>query len=189
MNKFEECLKFVLGHEGGESNHEIDSGGHTNYGISLRFLKNVDLMDGDINGDGHISSEDIKLLTASDVSGLYHRYFYEYYRINEINNVEIAKRALSFFVNMRGTMAAKIMQCSVNFLHCINSNTIEAVLDVDGVMGSKTIEHLNGIDNVYGELCVINEIRFQAARNYRDIVFANPGQEVFLDGWMSRARS
>jgi len=66
---------------------------------------------------------------------------------------------------------------------------LHAVLNVDGIMGSKTLDTLNLLARSLGYSTIINEIRFQAACVYRDIVFANPGQEKFLNGWMNRARA
>ncbi|MDR2666787.1 MAG: hypothetical protein LBB34_01555 [Holosporales bacterium] len=39
---------------------ENDSRGATKFGISLRFLKGLDIKEGDINDDNKISEEDIK---------------------------------------------------------------------------------------------------------------------------------
>jgi len=48
MARFEDALPTVLRHEGLYSEDPADPGGATNYGISLRFLRQL----GDTDGDG-----------------------------------------------------------------------------------------------------------------------------------------
>lgn len=57
----------VLKVEGGYVDDPNDAGGATNWGISLRFVKQsgVDL---DIDGDGDIDAEDMKALTKNKPS-------------------------------------------------------------------------------------------------------------------------
>ena len=40
---FEQCVKFVLDHEGGYVNHPDDPGGETNFGISKRAYPDLDI--------------------------------------------------------------------------------------------------------------------------------------------------
>ena len=42
MAHFDSCVQYVLRHEGGLSQDKADPGGITNFGISLRFLREVD---------------------------------------------------------------------------------------------------------------------------------------------------
>jgi lysozyme family protein len=63
---FNELVKTILKFEGGYVDHPSDPGGATNFGISLRFMlltKDVELFD--MNKDGKIDKEDVKLLKNS----------------------------------------------------------------------------------------------------------------------------
>ena len=97
----------------------------------------------------------------------------------------MAKRALSFFVNMRGRTAAKVIQRASNLFTKLMPG-LSGKLVVDGFMGDKTIHHINVCPN--SEL-LINLIRLEAAKVYISIVNKNPDQFKFINGWLNRARS
>ncbi len=63
MSNFEKAVEKVLEHEGGYVDHKNDPGGATNYGISLRFVKQSTGIDLDVDGDGDIDADDIKAMT------------------------------------------------------------------------------------------------------------------------------
>ena len=50
MSHFEKAVEKVLEHEGGYVDHKADPGGATNYGISLRFVKQSTGIDLDVDG-------------------------------------------------------------------------------------------------------------------------------------------
>ena len=61
MDKLERCLGTVLAAEGGQSNHPVDPGGLTNYGISQRAYPTLD----------------IAALTIDDAKALYRRDYWQ----------------------------------------------------------------------------------------------------------------
>ena len=82
MADFKLAMPTVLFHEGKFVNDLLDGGGCTNYGVSLRFLLTTgDLdgdtwQDGDLNHDGKINIEDIRLLTELEAIRIYKNYFW-----------------------------------------------------------------------------------------------------------------
>jgi len=70
---FENCMTFVLRHEGRFSQDPDDTGGATNYGISLRFARSIHL---DLDGDGETTVDDIRLVTPTVATQLYREHFW-----------------------------------------------------------------------------------------------------------------
>ena len=71
MSNFESAVEKVLKHEGGYVDHANDPGGATNYGISLRFVKQSTGIDLDVDGDGDIDADDIKAMTPEQAKEIY----------------------------------------------------------------------------------------------------------------------
>ena len=61
--KFEDCLRLVLKHEGGFSNHRLDPGGATNRGVTKRAWEAY--------VQRKVSVDDIRRLTVEDVTPFY----------------------------------------------------------------------------------------------------------------------
>lgn len=167
------ALAYIDPIEGGKSNDKTDRGGATKWGISLRFLKSV--KEGDINGDGHIDEKDIDALTHDDKEFFYRKYFFSYYRIDEIENQAIANRVFSIFIHMRGRDAAVVVQraCKANL----------KTITVDGLMGTKTIGCINSVDPD----ALMAAIRSEQASMYYQVVARFPDQKANLNGWLNRA--
>lgn len=177
-NAFLTALQETLRKEGRLADHKSDRGGITDYGISLRFLKGLPLIDGDITGDGHVNEEDVKALTPADVAKLYRKHFWDYYRLDEIQHDRIAVKAFDLLVNMRSVSAVKIIQRA---LRACNKPVLE-----DGGLGSNTIGTINSIQD---ELRLLAAIRSESYGHYRLIIAADPTQATFHDGWKNRAYS
>ncbi len=175
MSEFNLAFSDVLKHEGGFSNHANDKGGATHYGISLRFLKWLPKTAGDVNGDGHVSHADIKALTPDKARAFYQRYFWEHYRLGDIENQAIATKLFNFFVNMRGRTAALIAQRALNDLG--------VMVKTDGILGSRSLAALNGVEAHELMVC----IKWQAWSVYKSIVAADSTQSAFINGWRKRA--
>ncbi len=173
-DNFPAALEKLFTHEGGESNDPDDKGGHTRYGVSLRFLKQIK---GDVNGDGHVDSADIRALTPETAAGFYQVHFWDHYRLGEIRAPEVAAKALSFYVNMRGKVAARVFQRA---LRSCGVFVIE-----DGIVGTGTLNALNSTFTAP----YLAAVRSEAAGTYRQIVANNSSQRKFLGGWLNRAYS
>lgn len=177
-NVFVAALEQTLIKEGRLSNHKQDRGGITDYGISLRFLKGLPDLDGDLDGDGHVTEDDITALTPSDVALLYKKYFWDWYQLGRITHSRIAIKAFDLLVNMRSKPAIKIIQRG---LRACNSPVTE-----DGLLGPETF---GAINNILDQRNLLAAMRSEAYGHYRLIIAADPTQAKFHDGWKNRAYS
>ena len=130
----------------------------------------------DVDEDGRITVDDIKLLPFETAIAGYKRYFWDYFDLDE---VEDNRKAFLFFdsaVNHGYAGATKLVQKALN--------EIGYKLVVDGKYGPKTKDALNSAN---GDEFIEH---FQQKRTalYKAIVKNNPSQAVFLKGWLNRIR-
>lgn len=172
MAKFEELVKTILDFEGGYVDHSSDTGGATNFGISLRFMKNTgDLELFDLDDDGEITKNDVKLLTKDISIAAYKKYFWDNYKLY-IYEPKLALLLFDMYVNHNPKSVGRMIQISLN--RCENR------VVVDGIVGPKTIAAIlktNSDELIQVLLC-------EREKFYRKIVQNNTSQEVFLNGWI-----
>jgi lysozyme family protein len=168
MREFNDYFEVILEHEGGFSDHSADPGGATNYGISLLFLKDLSLEDGDIDGDGDIDRDDILALTIEDSKELYHKFFWNPLRLDGLLSEELKLHLFDHGVNAGTKTAVKLLQRILG-------------LQDDGVIGKDTTRVANSFQEDIIE-------RYKQARKdyYSRIIERNPKLEVFRKGWFRR---
>lgn len=164
----------VLKVEGGYVDDPNDAGGATNWGISLRFVKQsgVDL---DIDGDGDIDAEDMKALTKKQALKVYKAHFWDGKAYPKMKHAEVAIKCFDMAVNMGPKQANKLAQRA--------ANDCGEKLVVDGAIGPASIAAMNWID----EGSMMNALRNRQADFYRDLVVRKPSYKKFLKGWLNRA--
>lgn len=160
MSNFEKAIQVVLANEGGYVNHVVDPGGETKYGISKRSYP----------------KEDIKNLTIARAKQIYFDDFWSPYRYNQIVNDAVATKLFDTSVNVGPKRAFRFMQQALN--------QMGKSLAADGIMGAKTVEAINAVDNSV----LLNVYRSIQAEYYKGLVAADPKKSVFLKGWLSRAQ-
>lgn len=173
MARFEDCIDFVLRHEGGYSNRHSNPGGVTKFGISLKLLTSLSL---DINGDGLVDERDIQMLDKEDAKYLYKKYFWDPYPYEHIKEYLLARKVLDMSVHAGPKTAARLLQIAINRIS-------ETAITVDGVLGPITVSHANK-KNKYILLC---EYRESCAHFYRNLVADKPNLKPYLDDFMFRA--
>jgi len=154
MKNFNEIIEKVLEHEGGYVNDPTDLGGETKYGITKRFYPDVD----------------IKNLTTEQAKEIYKK---DYWDKNKVESLPQNLWHIYFdmCVNMGKRTAVKVLQKA--------ANNRGKDLEVDGGLGPKTIEALNGVE--------LDRVRAFRVKYYVDLITAKPEQEKFYLGWFRRA--
>ena len=164
MDRFEKIFDYLLRVEGGYSNDENDKGGKTKYGIIKEEAR-------DFGYKG-----DMQDLTIDFAKNIYLKKCYLGNKLDKVVNDKVALSICDWAVNS-GRNGTKNAQIAINQL--TNAN-----LDVDGIIGNKTLEALNAADpekflEVYHNLQRIY---------YKGKVEADRTQERFLTGWLNRVQ-
>ena len=171
MAMFKDAIDKVLKNEGGFNDIPQDKGSATNYGISLRFYQS--------KIDSNATKDTIKNLTRQDAEDIYFQYFWHNNKYDEIKAQVLAEKLLDISVNMGNTIANRFCQKAYNALGLKK-------LEVDGIMGSNTIDELNKCsqENIIN---MISYIKIFQKNYYLEIVSNRPDQHIFLKGWLNRA--
>ena len=182
MSHFDKAITITLKHEGGFVNDEVDPGGATNWGMSIRFLvtdasdsDGDGFLDGDLDKDGDIDVDDIRNMTREQAVGLYKIHFWDKYDYERIVDFTVAARAFDMTVNMGSRQTGKIIQRALN--ECGNN------LKVDGKIGKNTFATLNCTNSEV----LMSEIRQAHAQFYLDLIAAKPKFAKYKKGWLRRA--
>jgi lysozyme family protein len=80
MAEFKKSIVYTLKYEGFDIFTDIpeDAGGATKFGISINFAKGTNDLDlFDLDNDGQITKEDIKLLDSEKALEVYKEYFWD----------------------------------------------------------------------------------------------------------------
>lgn len=164
MERFERIFDYLLRVEGSYSDDENDKGGKTKYGITEEEAR-------DFGYKG-----DMQDLTKDFAKNIYLKKYYLGNKLDKVVNDKVALSICDWAVNS-GRNGTKNAQIAINQL--TNAN-----LDVDGIIGNKTLEALNSADpekflEVYHNLQRIY---------YKGKVEADRTQEGFLTGWLNRVQ-
>lgn len=179
-DRFNEALTETLKNEGGYNDVQGDAGGATNFGISLRYLKDLYKSDDwvDLNGDGVIDAKDIKALSKEDAAKIYYKQFWQRQHCDLITHKEVAIKLFDMSVNMGLKQAAKLLQRAVNRLGIVK-------LVDDGILGQASITAINKANARH----LIVMLRYECVMFYQDLVKTKPDYSKFLKGWTIRAVS
>lgn len=181
MAAFEPAITVVLKHEGGFVNNVNDAGGATNYGISLRFLRDYP-GDGDFDGDGDVDIDDIRKMTLTDAKAIYRKHWWDKYKYEKIVDQTIATKALDLSVNMGASRAHKLLQAAINKAFRLN-------LVVDGALGNASFGAINALATLGDRQKLLTAYADEAWGFYQQIIRKTPSQKVFERGWKNRAYS
>ena len=174
MSTFEDAIPTILRHEGGFNNDPVDTGGATNYGVSLRWLKAQGLLE-DLEQQDRTQDEIqvVKDMTIDQAKALYRSYWWNPYNYSAIDSQLVATKIFDCAVNMGAPRAHRIVQVALGFTPDQR----------DGILGVKSMSEINAA----GAAPLVVQIQNLQAAFYRQLVAANPARAKFLSGWLSRA--
>lgn len=178
MAMFSPALEIVLKNEGGLKETLGDPGGITNFGISLRFLK--ELMNPGRYGihDPEINAETIKNLTVTQAGAIYQGEFWHAAPFEQIQDQDVANYMFDMAVNFG---IAPAIKCCQRAIWAVWNHYM--VTPDDGILGHDTL--------MWIERCkpyvLIAAMRSERAGEYRLIEQKHPDQSTDLKGWLIRA--
>ena len=166
-----EIINEILKQEGGYVNHPNDKGGPTNWGITQATLSSWLKRPATI--------EDVKGLNKETAKEIYLIRYYHGPRIDTLPT-ELQPQLTDMAVNHGPRKAIQLLQETLNLAGFECSS--------DGVLGPATRATCATAYQSMGSY-LINALSERREQFYNSIVANNPGQGVFLKGWLKRAQS
>ena len=161
MDRFEKFLDYIFEVEGGFTNDKNDRGGATNFGITEEEAREF----------GYTG--DMRNLTKDFAENIYLKKYYLGNKLDKIIDDRVALSIFDWAVNSgrRGIKKAQIV-----------ANKFGANLVIDGIIGNKTLEAINGIDPE----AFLKEYHEIQRTFYKNLAAKDSTQEDFLKGWLNR---
>ncbi len=175
QERFESALNVVLEHEGGASNDKDDPGGATQWGITLKLLKELNY---DVDKDGEVDEEDVFKLTRTDADKIYLKDFWDKYNFENIQDLDIATKLFDTCVNIGPTHTDRLIRSTFNTI----------LTDKVSANGPIDEEILYMLNMVYPEV-FLKQFRKDQASYYLALIKKNPKLEKYKIGWLRRAAS
>lgn len=182
MADFDQAIGLILENEGGYVNNPHDSGGSTNFGISLKFLKSLTPVDLSILPEDVVSAineclENNDLRNFREAALLYRVFFWNRAYLSLIKFQGVATYVFDMCVHHGIKQAVKILQRALWAAHA----DILFIED-DGIIGKKT---LNAVNETVSDFLLMT-LRAERAGFCRLLAATRPKDKEFLDGWLKR---
>lgn len=164
---FRRAVTLTLEAEGLFSDHRLDPGGATKYGITEAVARRHGF--------------DVRRLTVEQATAIYHTDYWRRLRCDELAE-PVALELFDSAVNTGPATAVKLAQRAYNVLR----NSGDPALAEDGKIGPATIGALNRMAKKYaGQL--VAAMNGEQYRYYRSLVGSRPETfRAFVRGWMRR---
>ena len=155
---FDAAFNYTMPFEGWSActNDPDDPGGLTKYGISKVNHPEVDVAN----------------LSLEGAKAIYRKHYWNPIKGDQIASGRVAIKFFDMAVNMGVKQATKLVQEALGDMGCS--------VAVDGVMGSKTLEALNGVDD---------DVLFVFLVPLLEAFYRGLGKPKYIKGWLRRART
>ena len=156
-----DALVFTLKWEGGYSNHPLDPGGATNFGIIQTRYDQYRVSKG-------LSKQPVKNITVAEYTEIYDKYYWDPVRAQYVD----------------GTLGLTLFDTAVNLGvgGCISRLQASLKVPVTGKWTQAISDKIHSSDQY---AVALNICRLRIAKRY-DRVKKAPSQVVFLRGWLNR---
>lgn len=170
MANFDEALAFVLRNEDPHLSGIVteDSGGRTRFGIAERFHPAL-------GNEFYTGPAETVLEIAREI---YRLDYWKPVRGDEIEDQQVATKALDMAVNMGVREAIVLCQRALNACTALE-------LTEDSVLGPRTLGAINACD----PLLLLIHLREVCAAFYQHVATVRPEMREYLRGWLTRARA
>jgi lysozyme family protein len=184
--EFEEAVHFVLANEGGYTELANDTGGATNFGISLRLLRSLhpDTLRrcGVFVDPATLTPADMHELSLEQAQAVYKLVFWEAAPFGDIDNAFICKYVFDCAVLHGVAQAIRFLQRA-----CWAVASIPDYVTDDGILGAQTVHLVNIFGNdVKHQFVLLAALMAERAGYCRLIAATCPEKKEFLDGWLNR---
>ena len=152
--RFSLIFQKLMDIEGGYVNDPNDPGGETHYGISKTYHPDVD----------------IKKLTLQEAMEIYRNEYWLRPGFDKITNIQLAEKVFIFGVNPGVKKAGVNLQLAANVLG--------GCLEVDGIVGPKTIAFVNSYRH---QMALVAAFKAICNKWYID-----RGKQRYIAGWLKR---
>lgn len=177
MANFDDAVDFVLENEGSYVDNPADSGGCTNFGISLRFLREVPAERLKKYGIfGEVTCHDVQALTLDQAKLIYHDEFWIAAPFGKIANQAIANFVFDMCVQHGIGQGIKLLQRAIWAVQKKKGYVVD-----DGILGENT---LNAI--LQSQSILFMTLPSERAGLVRLICAERSKDKEFLDGWLNR---
>lgn len=171
--RFRRCLDWVLAWEGGFNDIAADRGGATNHGISLRFAQSLGRML-DVDLDGHVTVNDIRILTRDQAAAVYWQHFWQAARCDDLPK-PMDLVVFCSVVNCGAGAATRWMQGAVG-------------VRADGIIGPLTMAAIRRVAaDARLSAAAAHEVLAQRIRHH--VSLGASQQQAFGLGWSRRLAS
>lgn len=176
MSSFNLFIGKVLGHEGGYVNDPRDSGGETNWGVTVAVARAFGYT-------GPMAS-----MTRDQACAIYKARYWDALRLDDVAALseQVAGELFDTAVNQGTGRAGEYLQRALNVLN--NGAALYQDIEVDGRVGPITVACLREFLARRGQLGVVVMLRalncLQGAF-YINLAETRPKDEAFVFGWLS----
>ena len=176
MSTKNKAIRDIISKEGGYVNDPKDSGGETNYGITLNVARSY----------GY--EGDMKNIPRSVAEDIYSILYWDSVRADDLDKFspELAEEVTDTAVNMGVGRASKFLQRSLNVLNNVGSFYPDLI--VDGQIGPSTIRSLGeytGFRGEHGITVLLKCLNSLQGAYYIELAERREKDERFLYGWIS----
>lgn len=179
MSSFDAAVAFTFENEGGYADVAGDPGGPTRYGITLETMKAALGSRADLNGDGHIDADDVKMLPRDQARAIYRERYWDRPGFENIRDQRIATKVFDMGANASPRAAVVLLQRAI--CHAAPPG-VEHPRD-DGELGPKTLAALAACEPDV----VLGAFISEQKGFYLRCIEHDPVKVKFKAGWLARA--